>query len=397
MSAASPVGLLARTRERRLDGFVVYRALSRAYFHLPILFVYLYTGGLSLITVEVLLAVYGLVIVVASPLSKRLITRFSMRDVVAAGELAKVVGVGLLAAGTHLYTTLPAQIIGALGYSIAAGTDSALLAALAGGDRELYRGYETKSAAFIFPAALAGGVIGAVLFTQQRALPFYASAVLSAAAFCTVLLLAPRGTGAAGAPGAGRAERVPALPAADRFWLRYYAISRAFVLAPYVGFLPYLFYVTLRVHVAWFGVILGVYGATSFVVARYSRTISARLGARRLGWASMALCAAGLAVLGLAPALWAALIGVFLLGLGGGVVRPVTMTNLDAAMTGWTPAQRTSLLSAQESHYGAWNTAILLLGAVVIDQLSVRDLLVGLAVAYGLILAGLATARRRAD
>jgi predicted MFS family arabinose efflux permease len=389
-------GLVPRSRMRRLDLFVAYRALSRSYFHLPILFVYLYTGGLSIFAVEGLLAAYGLVIVFASLLSGPLIKRLSLPAVVAGGEALKAAGVALLAAGPHVATALPAQIIGALGYSVAAGTDSALLAGMAGGDRDLYRRYETRSAAAIFPAALVGGVLGALIYVHNRALPFYLSAAFSVAAFCAVMLMGPvqdERRVAAERAATSRAQ-APQLPPADRFWLRYYAISRAFVLAPYVGFLPYLFFVSLRVHVAWFGVILGIYGLTSFLVARSSRALAARAGARRLGWASMLACAGGLAVTGIAPALWAALIGVFLLGLGGGVIRPVTMSNLDAAMSGWSPAQRTSLLSAQEARYGVCNTAILLLGAVVLDQLGVHPLLWGLALCYGLILAVTAAIRR---
>jgi MFS family permease len=387
----------ARADERDLRLFVAYRFLSRFYFHLPVLLVYLLTGGLSILAVELLLAAYGLVIVVASPWSRRLVERWSLRTVVGAGEALKVVGVGLLAISPDLGTALPGQLIGALGYSLAAGTDSALLGALAGGDRDLYGRYERTSATGIFVGALIGGVIGALLFTVDEHLPFVASVVVSAAA-CAAVLRMREVEAAAPAGGRGPAGPPPALPGADRFWLHYYAVTRAFALAPYVGFLPYLFFVVLEVEVGWFGVILGIYGLTSMVVARNSGRLADRFGPRRLGWLSMAMCATALAVIGAVPTLWGALLGVFGLGLGGGVVRPVTMTNLDRAIGGWTGAQRTALLSGQERLYGAWNTAILVVGGLLLEaEVGVRPLIGGLAAAYVAVLGAMAfTSTRRA-
>jgi predicted MFS family arabinose efflux permease len=387
---AQESGAEAAARQRQLDRFVRYRALSRAYFHLPVLFVYLYAGGLPVAVVEVLLAVYGLLIVLGAPASGRLLQRMSLRAVVCLGEALKVAGVALLAAGPRVPTALAGQAVGALGYSLAAGTDSALLSGLAGGDRELYRRYEARSAAAIFLAALVGGVVGAVLFVRERALPFWASVACSLAALATAARIRP----AAEPPAPPRGEAAPVLPAAERFWLRYYAITRAFVLAPYVGLLPFLLYVTLKVPVALFGVVLGVYGLTSVAVARSSGRLARTLGPRRLGWASMALCAAALAVLGLAGSVWVALLGVLALGLGGGVVRPVAMSNLDAAMVGWSGAQRSALLSTQERLYGAWNTAILLAGGLALQATGIRAVLVGLAVVYALTLTVLAALPR---
>ncbi len=386
----STAGPGVRARGRQLERFVLYRALSRFYFHLPVLFVYLYTGGLSIPVIELLLAVYGLLIVLAAPLGGWLLQRLPLRTVVAAGEALKVVGVGLLALGPGLATALPGQVLGAVGYSLAASTDSTLLAGLTEGDRELYQRYEAKSAAAIFAAALVGGVTGAVLFLQDHALPFWASVVLSLTAFAIVLTIHPSRLGA------GPAQRgpVPRLPRRQRFWLHYYAVTRAFILAPYVGFLPVLFFLALRVPVGWFGVILGIYGVTSFAVARWSRALAARLGGRRLGWASMTTCAVALLLLGLVPTLWGALLGVLGLGLGGGVVRPVALSNLDAAMAGWSQAQRRGLLSGQERLYGAWNTGILLAGGLVLDVVGIRTVLTGLALAYVVVLVVLGSLSR---
>jgi MFS family permease len=369
--------------------FVLYRGLSRAYFHLPILFVFFYASGMPLLAVEILLAAYGVVIILASPLSGRLARRFSLKGIIAIGEVLKVGGVALLALGPDPRTALPGQIIAALGYSLAAGTDSALLSAACKGNADVYRRYESASASALFLAALAGGVTGAALFVQNPTWPFLASAAFSAAALIVVLLM-----GDAPAPVPGERATPPKLAPRDGFWLSYYAISRAFVLAPYIGFLPYLFYVTLSVEVAWFGAILGVYGVAAFLVARSSSALSAKLGTRRLGWMSMGLCAAALGILAVSPTLWGGLVGVLLLGLGGGVIRPVTMANLNTAMQGWTPAMRTVLLSAQESMYGVWNVGILLVGALVLEAFGVQLLLACLAGTYVVVLLSLSLRSR---
>jgi MFS family permease len=108
----------------------------------------------------------------------------------------------------------------------------------------------------------------------------------------------------------------------------------------------------------------------------------------------MALIAAALGILALFPTLWGGLIGVLLFGLGGGVIRPVTMANLNEAMAGWTPAMRTVLLSAQESLYGAWNVGILVVGALMLQRFGVQPLFTALAAVYVVVLLGLVVQSR---
>jgi hypothetical protein len=74
------------------------------------------------------------------------------------------------------------------------------------------------------------------------------------------------------------------------------------------------------------------------------------------------------------------------------------MTNLDRAIGGWTGAQRTALLSGQERLYGAWNTAILVVGGLLLEaEVGVRPLIGGLAAAYVAVLGAMAfTSTRRA-
>ncbi|MCK1822401.1 hypothetical protein MTQ10_23010 [Streptomyces sp. XM83C] len=370
--------------------FTGYRVLSRSYFHLTILFVFLYDRGLSLPTVELTLAVYGAALALAGPATKPLAARLSLTGAVATGEWLKAAGLVLLALPGGLPVAIAGQIIAALGFSLASGTDSALLAEVCRRDGADARLWEGRSGSLTFAAALVAGVLGAILYQASHTAPFYLSAAMSALAALTAPLVG-RGLPATGpAPAAKptdtpadrpRSGKGPAYSAALR-WSAYYTVVRAFVLALFIGFLPYLLYLRLHVSLPVFGLVLGSYTLSGYFTARYGRTAVDRFGARATATASASLAGAGLLILLWQPNTGGAAVATLALGAGVGAVRPVAVGAIGELLAGRPAAERAAALRANEARFAAVNTLLILLAGLLLDRVGFPQLLLGVVVAY---------------
>ncbi|MGV9275695.1 hypothetical protein [Streptomyces griseosporeus] len=367
--------------------FTGYRVLSRSYFHLTILFVFLYDRGLSLPTVELTLAVYGAALALAGPVTKPLAARLSLTGAVATGEWLKAAGLVLLALPGGLPVAIAGQIIAALGFSLASGTDSALLAEVCRRDGADARAWEGRSGSLTFAAALVAGVLGAILYQASHTAPFYLSAAMSALAALTAPLvgrgLEPAVRPAATAPKDTPAQRAkgPAYAAVLR-WSAYYTVVRAFVLALFIGFLPYLLYLRLHVSLPVFGLVLGSYTLSGYFTARYGRAAVDRFGARATATASASLAGAGLLILLWQPNTAGAAVATLALGAGVGAVRPVAVGAIGELLADRPAAEKAAALRANEARFAAVNTLLILLAGLLLDRVGFPQLLLGVVVGY---------------
>lgn len=367
--------------------FTGYRVLSRSYFHLTILFVFLYDRGLSLPTVELTLAVYGATLALAGPVTKPLAARLSLTGAVATGEWLKAAGLVLLALPGGLPVAIAGQIIAALGFSLASGTDSALLAEVCRRDGADARAWEGRSGSLTFAAALVAGVLGAILYQASHAAPFYLSAAMSALAALTAPLvgrgLEPAVKPTATAPKDTPAQRAkgPAYAAVLR-WSAYYTVVRAFVLALFIGFLPYLLYLRLHVSLPVFGLVLGSYTLSGYFTARYGRAAVDRFGARATATASASLAGAGLLILLWQPNTAGAAVATLALGAGVGAVRPVAVGAIGELLADRPAAEKAAALRANEARFAAVNTLLILLAGLLLDRVGFPQLLLGVVVGY---------------
>ncbi|MFF9284960.1 hypothetical protein [Streptomyces griseosporeus] len=367
--------------------FTGYRVLSRSYFHLTILFVFLYDRGLSLPTVELTLAVYGAALALAGPVTKPLAARLSLTGAVATGEWLKAAGLLLLALPGGLPVAVAGQIIAALGFSLASGTDSALLAEVCRRDGADARAWEGRSGSLTFAAALVAGVLGAILYQASHTAPFYLSAAMSALAALTAPLVG-RGLDAPAKPAAttgavtdGPRAKGPEYAAALR-WSAYYTVVRAFVLALFIGFLPYLLYLRLHVSLPVFGLVLGSYTLSGYFTARYGRAAVDRFGARATATASASLAGAGLLILLWQPNTAGAAVATLALGAGVGAVRPVAVGAIGELLADRPAAEKAAALRANEARFAAVNTLLILLAGLLLDRVGFPQLLLGVVVGY---------------
>ncbi|EIF28240.1 hypothetical protein BCh11DRAFT_03628 [Burkholderia sp. Ch1-1] len=396
----------AQQTGRNIGLFVLYRVVSRLYFHLPVLFLHLYLVELGMYRVIALLAIYGLVTTVTAGFGGRLLATLSEKQVVAVGEMMKACGIVLLLCGTRLADVdmrllVLSQIVGGTGFSIALSTDSSLLRSLAsaGGDSTLFVRAQTRSQSQMFIATLVAGTSGSIMYDYQPFWPFYASLLASVSSTALVLMIREPAA-ARNAPGTVAKALAP--DSGQRFWMGFYSLSRAFTLAPFVGFLPFYF-IMVNVDPLLFGAVLGLFTLSAFGTSLAVNGFIKRFGVRAL--MVLTLCCMFGAMLVLASSEWLAgqgvdyfvsgLIGITLLGLGSGGVRPATMANLDLSALG--ALERVALFSRMERNFGIANGALLALGAYLLVNEGFQVLMMSLGGLYLLSLGALFFGNRPAN
>ena len=357
--------------------FYAYRIVSRAYFYLPVLVIIFRERGVSITAIGWLVAAHALVLTVMQVPAGRWSDRMGRRRFLVAGETAKGLGVLLLASATSFGGFLVAQLVGAFGYALAAGTDSALLFELhrnAGMD-EAYKRNETRSQGWAFMSVLVAGVLGAVALEADLRAP-----LLLTVPFCLAAAVLAYGF-PADSPRSTTSSPAPFLPPRVLPYAVFYAVHRAVVMALFVLLLPLVLFTRTDVDLIYFGLILGSFSLAAFGAGRALPALS-RHGHERVAWVVPVAIGAGLALL-----LWAgkggALIAPALLGVGAGLVRPVSVSRILAVVG---PDHRARALSIGELLFGVFNALIVLVAAWATER---RGVDAGLAVAAGALLVGL--------
>jgi hypothetical protein len=371
--------------------FYVYRIVSRFYFHLPVLFLHLFTVEMGLGRIIALLAVYGLTTTVTSNLGAILQPYLRLKEMVALGELLKAAGIALVVIGTSIggtdfWLVMAGQLVGGTGFSLAISSDGGLLrtVTIAGGN-DLFTRTQSRSQSLMFIATLVAGCVGSILYDYEAHWPFYAAMIASLSAGGAILFVREEK-----APPMPRREVTPfaaELDGSQRFWMNFYALSRAYTLGPFVGFLPFYF-IELQVDPFLFGSVLGLFSLAAFVSALYANdflkrfglaalmvvTVSSMLGSMML----FAFCE-WFAVQGIDYFL-VGLVAVTLLGVGSGGVRPATMGNINLGRL--KPEHRGPVLSRMERNFGLVNGAMLFAGGWLLARSGFPALMLMLGLSY---------------
>jgi len=376
--------------------FVCYRIASRLYFHLPVLFLYFFTLEFGVLPTVVLLAAYGGAITVCSEAGAWLSRRLSKKYVVMVGETLKAANVVLILAGTQpghtsFWIPLLGQIVGGCGFAIAISTDSGLLRTITeSGGNALFGKVQARSQTLMFVATLVSGISGALLYANSSDWVFLASLVANLFAILFMFLIQtddaphpapPPSPGGAAPPTKWRLDPV------RRAWVMFYALSRAFTLAPFVAFMPY-FFISIGTDQALFGVVLSLFTVFGILSAQNAGKFLQRYGVRALGLTTVGCMVGGMALLGFSPVFAengidyfvVGLAAMALFGLGSGGIRPVALQNLD--LGGVPGPARPGVLSQMEREYGIWNMGLMLAGGYVMSLLGFTPMMQWLVVGY---------------
>ncbi|MER5759538.1 hypothetical protein [Streptomyces sp. NPDC002082] len=370
-----------------------YRIVSRAYFHLPVVVVFLIQQGFGPLATAALLALYGVTAALGDHVVAPLRRRLSLAGCLVAGEAVKLAGLLILLAPVSTGVAVASQVLAGLGFCLTAGTDAALASTLLSGER--FRTREARTQAGMFLISFAAGVLGALAYAQYDRAPFVLSALGCAVAALVVLpggrgglrpQTAEPGAGGTAVTGPGRV-----LPWQVRLWASYYSVSRAVLLTVYTFLLPLLLFFGERLSVTMFGAVLGLYTLCGLMSVRLSLAWQRRYSATALFWLSSGAMVLGLLLL-VPGGLLAIAGGTALLGLAGGTVRPTTMGFLGPAMAGLSDAERQRVTRGLERRQGIVQAALLIgAGLWLGSGGSVTEAVAGCAV---LVVAGQAVAAR---
>ena len=362
--------------------FYIYRIFSRMYFHVIILFIFLYQVGFGLFYSSVLISIYGLVISFSATASSALRHRLPCKPALVFGETCKLLGVYLIIAGTEqagvsFATVALGQALGGLGFGFCISRDTEIMT----GDKSVTESGRlatilSNSQGLMFVSTFLSGFAGVVLYAHDEHLPFYAS-VLAGIATTLILLLFIGGTestATADATGDGREKAAVSAAVNDGktlFWTSYYAIVRSLSLAPFLCFLPFYF-IQLMMDPYLFGILLSLYSLFAFISAlRYGRLVSLfglnatyalMTGAMILSFLLFWFTIANPGFFN--ELLYPLTVATALFGFGSGSVRPISLENL--GLGAMSPADRVYVLSRMEILFGIINTVFIVTGASII-------------------------------
>lgn len=340
--------------------FMAYRSISRLYFHMPILFVYFYQATESVAATMFLLAVYSVAIALCSPWSVPLARRWGLKGVLMLAEACKATGLFLLVVPDAPLVWIVGQVLGGLGFGLGIGTDSALLRAQIGPrGQEEYRQLEARSMAVMFPSVYIAGVVGAWLFEIAEPWPFLGGAAAAVVAGIAILCFEDRSSAAmrGGASAGAEADGAASVPSDLAFWLLYYVLTRAIVLAVFLGLFPLTLLQIPGLAVGSFGLLLGIFSLCAAASARCAPRLMGRFPEGMLVLTLNAALALSLGLHYVADTVALAVVSIALLGVTAGTVRPVVLGRVNAGCSD--PGQSNRLLSRMESLYGFTNAALL--------------------------------------
>jgi MFS family permease len=176
---------------RDLRLFYLFRLLATSYLWVPIFVFFLDSRGLEWDEIMVLGAIYcGVVILVEIP-TGAFADRIGRRKSMMAGTLAMVASC-LIAYFAHSFAVfVVAETLAAVSMSLCSGADSAYLFDLLhdNGRREEYAHHEGRASAWHFAGQTIAFATGGMLATIDLALPYLATAGVSAAAFVVALFM----------------------------------------------------------------------------------------------------------------------------------------------------------------------------------------------------------------
>ncbi len=329
----------------------LYRIFSRAYFHLPFMVIYLSKIGFSLITIEIIMAIYGLAVFTYTKLPTGLKPNFhfSCKYVLLISEIFKFLGLILVVLTQNIAGISIAQIFLGFGYGIAAGCDTRII------NHHIDDGgkFQSRSNSLMFAALLVAGLLGSVLFNIDIRLPFIASALADVVTGIVCMTL-PKEPGKMETLSQKGADGK--LTYQEKSLVCTYCLTRGIILTFFTGFLPYHLFVDLDIPVYGFIAILTSYTflgniSSNFIAGRLKKEYAVRI---------MNICLLLSLIMYFSNNLIMIVAATILLGLTSGATRPICLNGLRDN------GSNVALVSNKmEGIYSIINIALLLLGGIL--------------------------------
>lgn len=329
----------------------LYRIFSRAYFHLPFMVIYLYKIGFNLITIELIMAVYGMSVFLYTkfPPNAKPMFYLPCKYVLLLSEILKCIGMLLIVFTQNVVGICIAQIFLGFGYGVAAGCDTQII------NYHIDDGgkFQARSNSFMFVSLLVAGLVGSVLFDRDIYYPFIASAI---ADFITIIVC----VALPGEPGKiskiNKRELRNKLSYQEKSLVCMYCLTRGIILTFFTGFLPYHLFIDLNIPIYGFIAILTSY---TFLGNMSSNFLAGRLK-KKYAVKTMNICLLVSLIMYFSNNLAMIVMATILLGLTSGATRPICLNELrnhnsNVAMVS----------NIMESIYSVINIVLLILGGIL--------------------------------
>ena len=339
----------------------LYRIFSRAYFHLPFLVIYLYELGFDLITIEIIMAIYGLAVFVYTklPINMKPSTFLSCRYTLLLSEVLKCVGLLLIIITQNFAGICFSQLLLGLGYGISAGGDTRMI------NHHIDDGgkFQAQSNSLMFASLLIAGLAGSVLFNIDIRLPFAASALADVVTGIICVML-PKEPGKNEVPKQQR-EKVK-LTYREKNTICVYCLTRGIILTFFTGFLPYHLFIDINIPIYGFIAILTSYTflgniSSNFIATKIKHTYAVKV---------MNICLFLSILMYFSEHLIMIIPATVLLGLTSGATRPICLNELRNI-----GSDMPVILNLMESIYSVINLLLLIAGGILYQFYGFRQML----------------------
>lgn len=337
-------------KKRNIFAITWYRIFSRMYFYLPILFPFFYLAGQSVLKIEILLAAYGMAIMLLLGLAKKITIRLGHKNALLIGEALKIIGLfGLLLYAKNFSVLLALQVIMGFGYAMIAGNDTVILQqSFTDRTSPECQSIQAKTNSYMFLSLLFSGLLGAMIFKSSSSLVLILSIVAALFSFMSILLMKYQQQYLS-------SSRNNNDILIDNFAKTYYFVIRGLVLAVFVGILPYFLFILLKVSMLWYAVVISSFTLSGFFSSKYLTKYLKNYEFKWLFSISTGVVLASVALL-LYQNVYLSFVTSLILGLVSGCIRPVTIAKIKKGFS----VEQT--LHRAEFNFGIFNS-LLLLGA----------------------------------
>ncbi len=334
----------------------LYRIFSRMYFYLPIIFPLLYYHGQNELEIEILLAVYGVSIVLLSGIVKYVTFKIGHKNALIFGELSKIAGLVLLMFyANNFEMSVIAQLVMGMGYTFIVGNDTVILQQTFSSENSVeYHRIQSITNGYMFISLLFSGVIGIIIYKYSPQIVLLISVMAALFSIISILFVSY--------------QKVSILSIHKSNILllnnsanNYYYLIRGMIFPIFVGLYPYLFFMLMKLNIIWFAMIIGAFSIAGYLSSKHLTNILKNLQFKMLTLGSYLIIIAALILL-LFGNVYLCVLSSCLLGLASGCIRPLTIIKTDNKKY---DIEKT--LKVSEFNYGIMNAFILLSAGILLD------------------------------
>lgn len=338
-------------------GISLYRIFSRAYFYLPFLLIYLYQKGYSIITIEYLMACYGIGAFLTNKFVKTKLIIVQSKILLIVSECLKIIGLIALMIGSNTFYIICAQMILGISYAIGAGEDTILINEYINDDPS---DFQNKSNSYMFLSLLISGIIGGNLYNISNVLPMLLTNIAAVLSIVCVIFLVPN----------NQKKRLKVegtkvirhnLSFKEKSLIIHYAMIRGIILSMFTGFLPYYLFKDMGISTQKFIFILAAYTLMGMIASKKLSTLPIQSSFIALVISLLLLSSKSIVLI---------VLGMIFLGLSSGLTRPQTINNLKTL-----GGDLSQTLGLAELIYSIINFGFLIAGGYVFSFYQFRGIL----------------------